>query len=122
VDDVLDADRDPAQRALLLRTRIGGTVRKRANGLLLRVDRRQRLRERGVRRELALVDAALEVGERDHGRFPLCRHARPCAGHPRLLVDMRSKTWMAGTMLLKTRSALSPGQDEVQHPFPTRSG
>ena len=40
-----------------------GAVRERADGLLLRVDRRQRLRERGVRRELALFDAALEVGE-----------------------------------------------------------
>ncbi len=26
----------------------------------------------------------------------ICRHARACAGHPRLLL-LRSRTWMAGT-------------------------
>jgi hypothetical protein len=31
------------------------------------------------------------------------RHARPCAGHPRLACLKRSKTWMAGT---------KPGHDE----------
>jgi hypothetical protein len=31
------------------------------------------------------------------GHFPSTRHARPCAGHPRLRFDQPRKTWMAGT-------------------------
>jgi hypothetical protein len=33
----------------------------------------------------------------------LTRHARPCAGHPRLETQMNSKTWMAGTSPAMTR-------------------
>jgi hypothetical protein len=41
--------------------------------------------------------------------MPLVRHARPCAGHPRLAACTRKKTWMAGTSSAKTRFALLPG-------------
>ena len=67
IDDVLDADRNPAQRPLVLRTHVARTAHEGADRLLLRLDRRDRLRQRRVRRYLTLVDAALEVGERDHG-------------------------------------------------------
>src|ERR1700742_4674676 len=46
------------------------------------------------------------------GRFsqlPLARHARPCAGHPRLTVPPQAKTWMAGTSPAMT--ALDIGAD-----------
>jgi hypothetical protein len=36
------------------------------------------------------------------------RHARPCAGHPRLCSHQASKTWMAGT---------KPGRDEKANRF-----
>src|ERR1700759_3115784 len=36
--------------------------------------------------------------------LPLARHARPCAGHPRLMAFARKKTWMAGTSPALTTS------------------
>jgi hypothetical protein len=41
----------------------------------------------------------------------LVRHARPCAGHPRLSSVPAKKAWMAGTSSAKTRFALLPGHD-----------
>src|SRR6266849_9921560 len=37
----------------------------------------------------------------------LARHARPCAGHPRLTAFARRKTWMAGTSPAMTTSKAS---------------
>ena len=37
-----------------------------ADGLFMRTDRFQRLRDRGVGGKIAGIDAALEFGERDH--------------------------------------------------------
>ena len=100
VDDVLDADRDAAQRTFGLRARVFGAMGEGANGLFLGVDGRERFRKRRVGRQLALVDAAFLVGERDHG-LPL-RHARLLFGH------RPSKTWMAGTSPAMTRTTPSP--------------
>ena len=66
VDDVLDADGNAAQRAVSLRARIFGAMGKGADGRLEGVDGGERLVQRRVRRQLALVDTALLVGERDH--------------------------------------------------------
>src|SRR6266404_9308001 len=46
------------------------------------------------------------------GTVAKVRHARPCAGHPRLNSIAAIKTWMAGTSSAKTRFALLPGHDE----------
>src|SRR6266545_766244 len=45
------------------------------------------------------------------GHLRLARHARPCAGHPRLYSHRARQTWMAGTSSAKTRFALLPGHD-----------
>src|SRR5882724_10456159 len=45
----------------------------------------------------------------------LARHARPCAGHPRLKAFARRKAWMAGTSCAKTRFALLPGHDDLKN-------
>ena len=42
---------------------------ERADGFLLRADRLQRLRDRGIRGQIALRYQALKVGERDHGHY-----------------------------------------------------
>ena len=42
-----------------------------ADGLFVRVDCFERLRDRGVGGKIAGIDAALEVGERDHERLPV---------------------------------------------------
>jgi hypothetical protein len=36
-------------------------------------------------------------------QMALARHARPCAGHPRLKSNAGSKTWMAGTSPAMTK-------------------
>ena len=42
-----------------------------ADGLFLRRDRLQRLRDRGIGGKFAGIDAALEIGERDHEALPV---------------------------------------------------
>jgi hypothetical protein len=42
------------------------------------------------------------------------RHARPCAGHPRLSPQQQSKTWMAGTSPAMTHLALCPKAEGEQ--------
>jgi hypothetical protein len=62
-------------------------------------------------REAALPGRNFNVAARDR-RFlsrlavpPFMRHARPCAGHPRLpLTNPASKTWMAGSSPAVTKS------------------
>src|SRR5262249_26293854 len=61
-------------------------------------------REVGRERETIgdrLVEAALPIAAvaaaREHDRVEHARHARPCAGHPRLRAPAQTKTWMAGT-------------------------
>src|SRR6478609_9335786 len=44
----------------------------------------------------------------------LARHARPCAGHPRLRLAKAGRTWMAGTPSAKTRFALLPAMTKEQ--------
>jgi hypothetical protein len=47
--------------------------------------------------------------------MPLARHARPCAGHPRLTALVKKKTWMARISSAKTRVALLPGHDDFKN-------
>ena len=103
VDDVLDADRDAAQRAFFLRARIPGAMGEGADGLLLGVDGGERFRKRGVRRQLALVDAAFLVGERDHGCSLFVMPGLEPGIHV-ILPHTPSKTWMAGTSPAMTRT------------------
>jgi hypothetical protein len=62
----------------------------------------------------------------------LARHARPCAGHPRLEMQTNSKAWMAGTSPAMTmwrvaatdrwyQRCSAGGRDESHHPSPTRT-
>ena len=53
--------------------RMIGTADKGADGLVLRPDCFQRLRDRSVCGKVAGIDAALEVGERDHEGIPVMR-------------------------------------------------
>jgi hypothetical protein len=55
-DDVLDADRDAAQRAGRLRGRSSGKAGKSTDCLLMRCDRLAGQRQRFIWRKLALVD------------------------------------------------------------------
>ena len=71
IDDVLDADRNAAQRPGALRARACVMADEGADGLFLRIDRFQRLRDRGVGGKIAGIDAALEFGERDHEGVPV---------------------------------------------------
>src|SRR3954467_11022244 len=48
-----------------------------------------------------------EGGVRGHART--LRHARPCAGHPRVSPGAASKTWMAGSSPAMTSERLTPG-------------
>ena len=63
VDDVLDPDGDAAQRASAWRVRRYAMADERADFLVFRGDRFQRLRNRGIRGEIAVFDAALQIGE-----------------------------------------------------------
>ena len=74
IDDVLDPDRDAAQRPGVLRARDFRVMAdKGADGFFLRADRLQRLGDGGIGGKIALRDAALKVGERDHGHRSLRR-------------------------------------------------
>ena len=56
----------PAQRPGALRADVRVVADEGADGLFMRTDCFTRLRDRGVGGKIAGIDAALEVGERDH--------------------------------------------------------
>jgi len=81
VDDVLDPDGDAAQRTCARRADGLVATDKGTDGLVMRADRLQRLRDRGISRKIAGIDTALKFGERHHWRHspaktgPLLRSA-----------------------------------------------
>ena len=76
IDVVLDADRDAAQRTVIGRAGAGVMTDKGADGLVLRADRLERLRDGRLGRQFAGIDPALKFGERYHGRYSLWRRDR----------------------------------------------
>ena len=63
----------PRSGPALARVHMIGTADESADGLVLCGDRFQRLRDRSVCGKVAGIDAALEVGERDHEGIPVMR-------------------------------------------------
>ena len=66
----------------------------------------------GEPRPAAASDSPVKQPRRDH---LIGRHARPCAGHPRLCLGQALKTWMAGHRQAEATpffERLSPGHDE----------
>jgi hypothetical protein len=76
VDDVLDPDRDAAQRPGVLRAGVFGMAHKRADGFFVGADRFERKRDGGIRGEIAGIDAALKFDEGKHGHRFLWRAYR----------------------------------------------
>ena len=56
----------------------------------------------GTRSSFVKLDSRLRGNERSVGTIASHRHARPCAGHPRLCCAATGKSWMAGTSDAKT--------------------
>jgi hypothetical protein len=76
VDDILDADRDAAQRPGVLRTGFLVPADEGADGFFVRTDRVERQRDGGIGGEIAGIDAALKFGEGEHGHRILWRAYR----------------------------------------------
>ncbi len=110
VDDVLDADGDAAQRTCARRTGVLRTADERADGLVMLVGRLTGPGNRVIGRKIAVVDTALEFGERHH------RHFSPNETGPLLRTRAGSGK--------RSGYAPPPARPEMTGapPFPTRSG
>ena len=73
VHDVLDADREAAQRPGALRASIFVPTNEGADGLFMCTGCFERLCDRSVCGKVAGIDAALKFGERDHEGLPVMR-------------------------------------------------
>ena len=71
IDDVLDADRNAAQRTGICRARRLVATDERPDIAVLAGDCIQRLPDRRGGRKLIPFDAALKIGKRNHERFPV---------------------------------------------------
>ena len=113
IDNVLDADRNAAQRPGTCRADRLGAAHKGADGFVMSLGRLTRLGNRRIGRKLAGIDPALEFGKRHHWHYspaatgPLLRSARGSGKRP--------------SRHSEARKAAHPGMTGV-NPLPTPSG